>query len=397
MIERRLDVLIVGGGGAGLWLLDRVRRHGFSTLLVEKTALGSGQTIASQGIIHGGLKYTLSGMLNTSARAIRDMPELWRKCLAGQSEPDLRDAVVRSPQCYLWRSQSIRSRVAMLGAQKGLRSAAAKMTNADRPTILRDCPGDVFSVAEQVLDVASLLKTLSIRNKRHIILGEIRFAPESTNAPITYTVTEPQTNRSINIQADHVVLTAGAGNATLIDQPGLSTHTMQRRPLHMVMARGDLPELYGHCVDWDKTRATITSATDSNGRNTWYIGGQISEDGVKMKPDELVRHARNELTEIIPNWCNKGLEWATFRVDRAEAKTTTGFRPTGPEIRQKGPIITAWPTKLALVPELSNMITRTIKQEPEHDDSWIDELADWSKPKVARYPWEEVKQWRQIN
>ena len=51
------DVLIVGGGVAGLWLNARLRRLGYSTLLVDKGVLGGGQSAKSQGIIHGGTKY----------------------------------------------------------------------------------------------------------------------------------------------------------------------------------------------------------------------------------------------------------------------------------------------------------------------------------------------------
>ena len=50
-----LDVVIFGGGAAGLWLLDVLREAGFGVLLLEADRLGTGQTIASQGIIHGGL------------------------------------------------------------------------------------------------------------------------------------------------------------------------------------------------------------------------------------------------------------------------------------------------------------------------------------------------------
>ncbi|MCH8259649.1 MAG: FAD-dependent oxidoreductase, partial [Planctomycetes bacterium] len=85
----QLDVVILGGGGAGLWLLDELVRRDFSVLLLEANELGSGQTVASQGIIHGGLKYTLSGFMTPSASAIRDMPGVWRACLAGDREPHL--------------------------------------------------------------------------------------------------------------------------------------------------------------------------------------------------------------------------------------------------------------------------------------------------------------------
>ncbi|WP_323150307.1 FAD-dependent oxidoreductase, partial [Pseudomonas oryzihabitans] len=57
------DILIVGGGVAGLWLNARLRRAGYATVLVETGALGGGQSGKSQGIIHGGTKYALTGML----------------------------------------------------------------------------------------------------------------------------------------------------------------------------------------------------------------------------------------------------------------------------------------------------------------------------------------------
>lgn len=43
------DVLIVGAGVAGLWLNARLRRQGFSTVLVESATLGGGQSVKSQG------------------------------------------------------------------------------------------------------------------------------------------------------------------------------------------------------------------------------------------------------------------------------------------------------------------------------------------------------------
>ena len=39
------DILIVGGGIAGLWLNARLRRLGYATLLVENASLGGGQSL----------------------------------------------------------------------------------------------------------------------------------------------------------------------------------------------------------------------------------------------------------------------------------------------------------------------------------------------------------------
>src|SRR6267142_146825 len=71
----RLDLLIFGGGAAGLWCLDRFRRAGYLAILLESTALGCGQTIQAQGIIHGGGKYALRGVRDfTALRSTKAMP-----------------------------------------------------------------------------------------------------------------------------------------------------------------------------------------------------------------------------------------------------------------------------------------------------------------------------------
>ena len=69
------DIVIFGGGIAGLWLLNRLRQQGYDVILLESDALGGGQSLASQGIIHGGLKYALNGVLSPASSAIAQMPE----------------------------------------------------------------------------------------------------------------------------------------------------------------------------------------------------------------------------------------------------------------------------------------------------------------------------------
>ncbi|NJK90693.1 MAG: FAD-dependent oxidoreductase [Blastochloris sp.] len=64
------DVVILGGGVAGLWLLQRLRREGYSVALFENQCLGGEQTVASQGVIHGGLKYALNGVLNDASEQL---------------------------------------------------------------------------------------------------------------------------------------------------------------------------------------------------------------------------------------------------------------------------------------------------------------------------------------
>src|SRR4029434_9598792 len=99
----RLDLLIFGGGAAGLWCLDRFRRAGYLATLLESTALGAGQTIQAQGIIHGGGKYALRGVRDFEAvRATSLMPDRWRHSLIGKLEPYLAGTEILSDRCHLW-------------------------------------------------------------------------------------------------------------------------------------------------------------------------------------------------------------------------------------------------------------------------------------------------------
>src|SRR5690349_15173678 len=90
MVERfRKDIAIFGGGVAGLWLLRRLKSAGYRPVLIEKNSLGAGQTLAAQGIIHAGLKYSLEGILSEHTQSLAAMPGIWKDCLAGRGELDL--------------------------------------------------------------------------------------------------------------------------------------------------------------------------------------------------------------------------------------------------------------------------------------------------------------------
>lgn len=403
--EIRLEVLIFGGGGAGLWLLDDLRRAGYRVLLLEADALGEGQTITSQGIIHGGLKYTLSGLFTPSADAIRDMPQVWRDCLAGRREPDLRRTHVRAEHCHLWRTGELRSRLGMLGARVGLRVAPTRLDPRDWPAALHGCPGDVFRLDEQVIEPASLLADLAARNAANLLAYdrgslrvEIRNQERSAPAGAVCCTVRPTetTDTSVALWTDTVVLTAGAGNAGLRRRCGLDAEAMQRRPLHMVLVRGDLPALNGHCADGARTRVTITSARASDGRRVWQVGGQVAEDGVGMERSVLIDHARRELAAALPGVRLDDAQWATYRVDRAEA-AAGGRRPETATLRCDGPVLTAWPTKLALAPRLAADVRCALPPPRDAaaagDVTEIAARSDWPRPRVALPPWESELEW----
>lgn len=396
----RCDVVIFGGGVAGLWLLDELRRGGRSAILLESKALGSGQTIASQGIIHGGLKYTLSGMLTRSAANISEMPLVWRDCFAGESQPDLSATVMRSQSCYLWRTQSITSRLGMIGARFGLRVAPQNLSSKAVPPILEGCPGTVARLDEQVMSPPSLIANLFERNRAGILKYDPKEGCEfqTTGAgEIKRIKLTRERGDDLVLAPQSVVFAAGKGNAELRERIGLSTSAMQLRPLHMVLVRGELPELNGHCIDGSKTRVTITTDRDMHGRTIWQIGGQVSEIGVDLKPEELIAHTRAELSQVLPALKQDLLEWGTYRVDRAEQHTAGNQRPESFCVLSEGNTFTVWPTKLVLAPVVAETIAGRIPAAHQLSQSDQQRLAEWAKPPIALPPWEIVGHWRTVS
>ena len=396
-----VDVLLIGGGIAGLWSLDHLRRAGYRAILLENRALGTGQTIGSQGIIHGGLKYSLRGMLTASADEIREMPVLWRECLSGQIEPNLQSVQVRSHCCYLWQTADLSSQAGMLGAQLQLRVKPQALAAGQRPDLLQQTPGQVFRLDEQVVSPASLLACFRKRHQDYLFLGdaqrELNWERDARGRVTAVNVT--RAGEQLRIQPGCVVLTAGAGNAALSQETG-KLQPMQRRPLQMVLVRGNLPAFQGHCIDGAKTRLTITSEVVSARQTVWQLGGQIAEQGVALAAEELILHARQELQATLPGLSLDGLQWATYRIDRAERKSGMGLRPDAPQFLRHQNVITCWPTKLAFAPRvaqsLHSLLQRDLQLHPSagtNETAWLPERGTWPVPPVALPPWEDVSQW----
>lgn len=389
-----LDVVIFGGGVAGLWLLDDLRRAGYRALLLEANALGHGQTVASQGIIHGGFKYSLKGIMNASARAVAEMPVVWREALAGQREPDLSATTVRAHHCHMWVSEGQRGSRTIAATKLMLRVRPESLPESEWPSVLRRAK-TVYRLDEQVIDPVGMVEAFANRHVDHLLkidASSLRFERRSDESWVIH-CTDPASGRTIALAPRRIVLTAGAGNARLREMLNLPTSVMQRRPLHMVMIRGVLPDLNGHCIDRFKTRMTITTALRGKGMPAvWQVGGQLAEDGVDMDSEHLMNHALHELDLALPSLPLAGTQWATYRIDRAES-ANDGKRPETACTLVEGPIITAWPTKLALAPELSRNIAKALpKPAADGLDISIDTIH-WPRPEVADAPWDQPQQW----
>ena len=379
-----LDLLIFGGGIAGLWTLLRARQAGYSVLLLESRALGGIQSIASQGIIHGGTKYALTGRLSEAAKAIGGMPGRWRACLEGKGELDLTGVRLLSPHQYLWSSGSLASAVAGFLGSRAMRSRARAVPREQLPAPFDHAgfDGALYRLEEPVLDAASLMAVLAEQAGQQCW----RYSPEQLELEAGQVRIG-----DVGLKPRYVLLAAGAGNQGLMARLGLDQPRMQRRPLHMVMAAGALPPVYAHAMEASANpRITITSHPLPGGECVWYLGGNLAEKGVGLSPAEQIRRARRELGELLP-WVDlSGLKWATLAIDRAEVATPGAKRPDDAFLSRQGQVLVTWPTKLAFAPRVADLVLEALGDSVPLA-SPIPELP-LEKPALARLPW-EVSEW----
>lgn len=371
-----VDVLIFGGGVAGLWTLNKLSDEGYSCLLIERNKLGEGQTIASQGIIHGGAKYALPSVFRIdSSKEIREMPNIWRKHLRGELSPDLRGVEVTSENFYLWTSDnSFISWVKGIGfglaSRMVLTTMPERVYGRDVPEFLRETNSRVYRVSEPVLNMQSLLKTLGEKYSDRILYSsddpkvgfDKRGLVESVNL------------ENMIIRSETVILAAGKGNEALARSMGIGREIMQKRPLRQLIVRGDLPDIYAHNINGWRANASITTHRQE-GKTYWNVGGDIAEKGASL--DDSV----SRLKELLPKVDLGHAKFSIYEVDRAEP-INSGNRPGGVGIYQERNVIVTWPTKLALAPVLAEEIKKLVPVHKKDTNPHIGEEL-----KVAGLPW----------
>ncbi|HVE43542.1 MAG TPA: FAD-dependent oxidoreductase [Gammaproteobacteria bacterium] len=389
------DVVIFGGGVAGLWLLNRLRQSGFSVLLFESASLGGGQTDKSQGIIHGGMKYALHGKLTKEAEQMASLPERWKSCLAGDGEINLSGVPVLSTQQFLWASQKLASKFAGFLAGAALSSKVSSVKKEAYPAVFQHTAfkGEVFALDEMVIDVPALVREL-VKSNQDVIFkieplcgDELKFGDEGALESATVYLA----GKAMEIVAQQFVFAAGSGNEVILNQLKQDNIAMQRRPLHMVLVKMPFDyALYAHCLGLSqRPRITITTHHTQAGETIWYLGGMLAEEGVTRSQEEQIQAARVELKALFPWLDFSAALFSSFRIDRAEPLQPGFLKPESTYSKHIENMTIAWPTKLALAPQLAEEILQSFHEvglTPQRCDTR--ELRSWPMPPFAQPIWE---------
>ena len=364
------DITIIGGGIGGLWLLNRLVNAGFNAILLEEDALGGKQTLASQGMVHGGIKYALAGSLSGESEAVAAMPDYWKRCLNGNGDVDLTQTKLLSPSFYMWSAGGLGSRLTSFFASKALRGRIESPAKSTLPAVFqhKNFKGKVYQLEDIVLDTQSLLRNLATPHQHRIFSinwQQATWLKDEGNARLAINAPEP-----FIIESQQFVFTAGEGNHELMQQLDLpKSPAMQCRPLQQVLVKHpNLVPLYGHWIGTGTTptpRLTISTHYGNDNVPIWYLGGDLSSMGAERSAEEQIAAGKKELSALFP-WVNlTDANWQTLWINRAEPKQSSLIKPDN-AFAQNIPnsnVTVAWPTKLTLAPDLANRVMSLLTQQ----------------------------------
>jgi L-2-hydroxyglutarate oxidase LhgO len=377
----KMDVVLFGGGIAGLWLLNRLKKEGYSVILLENETIGGIQTIHSQGVIHSGFKYQNHPAIVSKLKKMR---EEWTEALKGKRSVDISKTKILAEHQHYW-TQNALVNADFYANLVG--NDFKKLSKKGFPTLLKaaDYTGQVFEAAEIILDMPSLIQNLYDNYANFIfkINAKTHFCFDEKGA-IQSLVLE----NGAKIEAQFFILTAGSGNESLVNDLKINSlcfqllQKMQKRPLHQVLIqKQDLPDFYGVCVSPENNAFTpviITTHYTENQQKIWYLGGDIATKGVERSETAQIDFAKMEMKRLLPNinWSNAN--WATYRVDRAEPLQSVAALPTDVCVDVCKNVIQVFPVKFALMPDVAQKVLAVFKQLK------INAMRDFKLPKLDK-------------
>ena len=356
----RVDVAVVGAGVAGLWLANLLVRRGLSVAVCDPNPLGGQQTIASQGIIHSGVKYALGGLSRRSS-ALEEMPDRWRAYLAGRGDIDLRGVPVQAEHMHLYSATTGGRARAFLAS--GLLADRSRRLRADQ----REGPfgsGRLMALDDFVIDVPALVRHLATPLATRVVQRRVQPGDD-------------------HIDASVFLLAAGGGNEALAARAGFGDVAMQRRPLRQLVVRLREPvRLFAHCLT--ATFGTTPDMTITSHGDVLYVGGKIAEGGVGRPLGRQADQLRRMLSETCPGVDLNGAEIDAFAIDRAEPAQGLGDAFA----ERRGNCILCWPVKLTLVPRLGDLVMGLLDGLAPRRDAW--QGAPGAPLRFARPPWQRL-------
>lgn len=367
----KTDVLIIGGGIVGLWLLNDLRQRGYSALLVERKELGGGQTCHSHVYIHQGHLYREGqvGLINH----LHEVNEIWRSWVSERRS--LRES---SASFFGFQNPADAQQKEYLWKLAGLQFE--RVSRANFPEALKGGSASaVLKSPEVSLNGTSLVRELS----RPVLpfIGRIdRIEEIRTNAGVVLEVVAFVQGKRLSVQPKSLVLAAGAANQSLLnlasgghgDVWGVVAGAQQVRKAHMLVVEGQhevLTPLTGvfqpgglFLVSRRRAKSTVWVVSDDRSPFLSFVEDWLEYDSRQWLPRvcELLR-------ELAPRHFKhpERLMWGVYDAPKAEGRSTTASLPSEGRIERFRfrNLWAIWPSKLTLAPTVSAQARKEIEEE----------------------------------
>ena len=320
-----VDAAIVGGGISGLWLANLLDRRGLSVVVCEPNGVGGTQTLASQGIVHGGAKYGASPL----ARALNEMPDRWRACLKGTGELDLTGVGVLAEK---------------IDVHVG---------------------DETVEVDEFVLDIPSVVRRLARPIASRVVASAV--LPDSLEGDGTDI--ERLELDTCTIHARTYLLAAGTGNQGLARQAGFSPKAIEHRPLRQTIARlGHSAGVYAHWMA-SPTEALPTLTVTSHDA-LLSVGGTVADAGAHRDEATQIAIVKDLLRQAFPDIDLETAAFETFVADRAEPASDAIRNVPDAYVARRGNCLLCLPVKLSLAPRLGDLVMAALGDVAPRGNRW---------------------------
>lgn len=349
-----VDVVIVGGGVTGLWLLKELRECGWSAIVVTQGDLGGRQTGHSHVYIHRGHLYRRATTGADADRSLEDLmfaSQLWDEWLA-DNEPVYDDTPVPYEQgLFGFRNSERANECAALWSSHHLLSVPA-----DAPPIFEGSAMRSFrSAPARCLTSSWMTRTLVGNHQASIV--------EVDRDPVFQTVDETVT--SVNLRVDDtdvtlecsaVVLTAGSGNQALVGTLPRRRETIATdRSAHMLIVQGPVGVLEPVSGIFELNSEDAVFVVSRIDRERDSVVWLVSDSCRQTNSGDWLEYIDAELGEIFPRipQIRSKLLWGLYYAPKAElvdADLSSGRSPTLSVKRVLQNVWCVWPIKLTLAP-----------------------------------------------
>lgn len=339
-----VDAAIVGGGIGGLWIANLLAQRGLSVVLCEPRGVGGVQTMASQGIVHGGTKYG-TGPTPLSG-ALEAMPSRWRACLRGAGEIDLKGVGLLAEQVHFHVGEESRQ------------------------------------LDDFVLDVASLVRRLAEPISNRVLAATV--SPESV-VPGRDGVDRIDL-ATHTIRARVYVLAAGAGSQALAEQVGFAHAAIRHRPLRQTIVR--LRRSAGVYAHWTPSPSQVEPVlTVTSHGHLLSIGGTVADDGVFRSESDHLATVGNLLRRAFPTIDLGDAACETFVAVRAEPEEKAIRDIPDAYTARHGNCLLCLPVKLSLAPRLGDLVVSEVGDPESGRKVWLGDRE--SDPTFAPSPYRD--------